>query len=496
MQAATIRVRGESDPDELATIAQRAQAFTNASGSAIALSEGSGDEIVCRARAGSTAPEVGTSLRVESTFTGLCVQSGKELRCDDAETDSRVDKEAIRALGIRSMVVVPIKAEGLVLGVLAAFAPTARAFNITHVAVLKSMADQVAAYLEHKQRDEAYAPEPLPAPAVKAVSPSAEASAPVPPALVITPAAPASTPPEVPDVPKVEGVPASALAEDIDRNPQTTPVLSGLGPDAAPVSEKQKTNSPDQEKEWISNFRASFRTMDAVEAPEKWHNPKLLAIGAAAVVVVIALVVVLMFGLRRPAAAPQPTLGTASSPGTATGLAPGHGNVQPAANNNSTATRAKQQEFQPKREQAIVLPAHPSRISTARDNSAPASEAPALALGSVPVSGSLSNLASPTSASTPSRIWTKSDLEPVTVIKKVPPVYPMVARQRRLSGSVVVEGTVDKNGRINHLQLISGPPIFRDAAFDAVKQWVFRPARLNGQAIEQPTKIRLEFGTQ
>jgi diguanylate cyclase len=140
------RVRGAS-PDELSVIAQRAQAFTNASGVAIALSEGNADEIICRARSGNSAPEVGTALRVEGTFTGLCIQSGKELRCDDCETDTRVDTAAIRALNIRSMVVTPIKEENRVVGVLAVFAPTPHAFTITHVAVLKTMADQISGHL-------------------------------------------------------------------------------------------------------------------------------------------------------------------------------------------------------------------------------------------------------------------------------------------------------------------------------------------------------------
>ena len=71
------KARGSSD--ELAVIAQRAQAFTNASGTAIALTEGNSDEIICRARSGSSAPDVGTALRVEGSFTGLCIQTGKEL---------------------------------------------------------------------------------------------------------------------------------------------------------------------------------------------------------------------------------------------------------------------------------------------------------------------------------------------------------------------------------------------------------------------------------
>src|SRR5215472_4907531 len=145
------RVRGESS-DELGVLAQSVQTFTHASGTVIALREGNAAEVVCRARTGSNAPEVGTILRIDRTFIGLCIQSGKELRCDDTETDTRVDTAAIRALGIRSMVVVPIKEEGRVVGVLAVFAPTAHAFTITHVAVLKTMADQIGGLLQRERR--------------------------------------------------------------------------------------------------------------------------------------------------------------------------------------------------------------------------------------------------------------------------------------------------------------------------------------------------------
>ena len=146
MKAVRITVRAESY-DELAVLAKRAQTLTNASATAIALNEGDAGEIICRARAGSCAPEVGTELPVDETFTGLCIRSGKELRCDDAETDTRVDKTAIGALGIRSMVAVPIKEEGRVVGVLVVFAPTAHAFGTTHMLVLKTLANQIADYL-------------------------------------------------------------------------------------------------------------------------------------------------------------------------------------------------------------------------------------------------------------------------------------------------------------------------------------------------------------
>lgn len=79
------------------------------------------------------------------------------------------------------------------------------------------------------------------------------------------------------------------------------------------------------------------------------------------------------------------------------------------------------------------------------------------------------------------------------VLKTIPPVYPAIARVRRLSGTVVVQVTVGKDGKVHNPQFISGQPVFRDAAFEAVKQWQFKPAMLNGQAVEQMTQIKMDF---
>lgn len=79
------------------------------------------------------------------------------------------------------------------------------------------------------------------------------------------------------------------------------------------------------------------------------------------------------------------------------------------------------------------------------------------------------------------------------LVRTIPPVYPAIARVRRLSGAVVVQVTVGKDGRVHNPQFISGQPVFRDAAFDAVKQWQFKPALLNGQPIEQTTQIKMDF---
>jgi len=87
----------------------------------------------------------------------------------------------------------------------------------------------------------------------------------------------------------------------------------------------------------------------------------------------------------------------------------------------------------------------------------------------------------------------QSELVPMHVVKTIAPMYPPIARVRRLSGSVVVQVTVGKDGKVHNPQFVSGQQVFRDAAFDAVKQWQFKPAMLNGQAIDQTTEIKMDF---
>ena len=95
--------------DELARIARRVQTSTLAFGAAIALLQPETGDFVCQARSGSMAPPLEMPLQKEGSFTGLCIQSGEALHCEDSETDDRVDTGVIRALGVRSIIAVPIK---------------------------------------------------------------------------------------------------------------------------------------------------------------------------------------------------------------------------------------------------------------------------------------------------------------------------------------------------------------------------------------------------
>jgi GAF domain-containing protein len=137
---------------ELAIMVRRARTFTSAYGAAIGMLDPRTGQIVCCARSGYSSPEIGSILRGEGTLIGLCVKQRVELRCDDATTDPRIEMHTVQGLRVRSMVVVPITREKQIIGVLAVFAPSTNAFTFTHVAMLKTIADQIVFFLR-KRRD-------------------------------------------------------------------------------------------------------------------------------------------------------------------------------------------------------------------------------------------------------------------------------------------------------------------------------------------------------
>jgi TonB family protein len=126
---------------DLQGLLEKAGRFTGASSAAIAFVDGA--ELVTKVSMGDCAPEPGSRSPISGSFTGLCVQSREVQRCDDAAKDSRVDAGACQALGIASMVIVPIGEKRAVYGVLAAFSPKANAFSPTHVALLRTVSDIV-----------------------------------------------------------------------------------------------------------------------------------------------------------------------------------------------------------------------------------------------------------------------------------------------------------------------------------------------------------------
>jgi periplasmic protein TonB len=92
---------------------------------------------------------------------------------------------------------------------------------------------------------------------------------------------------------------------------------------------------------------------------------------------------------------------------------------------------------------------------------------------------------------TPVRVG--GNVQSAKLTKQVVPVYPRPALQMRISGTVQLLGIIAKDGTIQKLQVLSGHPLLRQAAIDAVSQWVYRPTILNGQPVEVEAPIDVIF---
>jgi periplasmic protein TonB len=82
------------------------------------------------------------------------------------------------------------------------------------------------------------------------------------------------------------------------------------------------------------------------------------------------------------------------------------------------------------------------------------------------------------------------------VLSRVDPEYPKIARQAGASGVVELEATITADGRVKNPHVIRGNSMLQKAAIDAVLQWRYQPAMLNGKPVESPVEIKLNFVTQ
>ncbi len=99
----------------------------------------------------------------------------------------------------------------------------------------------------------------------------------------------------------------------------------------------------------------------------------------------------------------------------------------------------------------------------------------------------------PPKPAAPSRIRVGGNVEAASLINKVTPIYPPIAKTAHVSGTVVLHAIISKDGSIQELQYVSGPPLLMKSAMDAVKEWRYRPTMLNGDPVEVDTTIDVVF---
>ncbi|MGC9971407.1 MAG: energy transducer TonB [Bryobacteraceae bacterium] len=101
--------------------------------------------------------------------------------------------------------------------------------------------------------------------------------------------------------------------------------------------------------------------------------------------------------------------------------------------------------------------------------------------------------AAPPPPQAPTRIRVGGNVQSANLLEKVDPVYPPLAREARIQGTVRFTAIIGRDGHVQNLQLISGHPLLVPAAQEAVRQWVYRPTLLNGRPIEVITSVEVNF---
>jgi protein TonB len=86
-----------------------------------------------------------------------------------------------------------------------------------------------------------------------------------------------------------------------------------------------------------------------------------------------------------------------------------------------------------------------------------------------------------------------SNLGEGSLLRRVQPIYPALAKQARIQGPVELQAIISKTGTIEHLVVVRGHPMLAAAALEAVRQWRYRPYLLNHEPVEVETEITVNF---
>jgi protein TonB len=107
--------------------------------------------------------------------------------------------------------------------------------------------------------------------------------------------------------------------------------------------------------------------------------------------------------------------------------------------------------------------------------------------------GMLGGSSPPPPKVTPKRVSVGGQVQSAKLVNQVRPIYPPLAKQARISGTVRLHAIISKDGSVQQLEMISGHPLLVQSALDAVRQWRYQPTLLNGEPVEVETFIEVVF---
>ena len=515
-------------------LVERVVELTRSTGGAIAL--GTSEEMICRASTG-LAPEVGVKISSDSALTAECLRTSKTIRCNDTETDSRVDREICRRLDLRSLLILPVLYEGKIRGVLEVFAPVPNAFSDQHLAMLQQLADFTSQIV--------YAPKASPEPAKKIEAPTVApaqakvnevAAGPAPtkaPEMKAAAPAPGKVPESMPAAPSPKPAVAPVIAAEAKPVVPAAPVAAAPPKPVARVEEAPApprkpsgrikrashanaaaATAPAFEKEEPSNLAESLLTPEELElVPKQEPGYRKIIIPLASLLV---LLVVLGFWFKSRTARQTPnarvgpivtknqtlptprtepmtvTPETASQVVTPEPPTSAKKEATPAGTSSKKSTKAAPED-------EVTDSVRPAPINLASGTgsfrSSTKDDSPVDAVPMTGAAGS-SNLASLNLPGTTD----KPELMPMEIgakggypVHQVKPLYPTSAREKRVEGNVVLAVRVLKNGMVGNIRRVSGNPILANAATDAVRRWRYEPYTINGEAQALDTTITVQF---
>jgi TonB family protein len=88
------------------------------------------------------------------------------------------------------------------------------------------------------------------------------------------------------------------------------------------------------------------------------------------------------------------------------------------------------------------------------------------------------------------------DVKQAKLVSAVPPAYPTLAKSQHVSGNVLVDALIDANGRVTTMKIVSGPTLLHQSAMDALKQWKYQPATLDGKPVPMHLTVTIQFRLQ
>jgi protein TonB len=215
------------------------------------------------------------------------------------------------------------------------------------------------------------------------------------------------------------------------------------------------------------------------------------------VVVLAAVVVVPLFGRVT-----LPDTGTTAIPSFVLAVAappvpPPMARPAPARTMRSTATPNAQTQPTP----SVPLEAPDGIRAGDPPSDIPSTGLPTAGVGyALGVNGGLPDAAAlsappPPPAPAPAPMRVGGDIRPPRKLQHVAPVYPAIAAQARIAGTVVLEATISRSGVVSDVRVLRSVPLLDAAAVDAVRQWRYEPTRLNGEPVAVLLTVTIRFGS-